>query len=224
MRGEVTARYRKAALLCVIAGVHLALLWNIDVGKRAGLRKAEEAAAILYFIEIPEPDSPPFTTPDLSQPGLSFVAPRIGSEAAGRDAITLLPEFEGAVVDWDAESRRIAGELVARQSAEEKLRKLDRPPAGLGPPPAGLGPPPPESSRPKAGDTQRFEGGEVITWINDRCYYTNQNFSTPFLAGAPVGSSDLRVQRPVCKAGAAGEPQMTFEEWKKKKGEPPDKR
>ncbi|MEO8307050.1 MAG: hypothetical protein ABI616_03295 [Pseudomonadota bacterium] len=26
----------------------------------------------------------------------------------------------------------------------------------------------------KAGDTEHFEGGKVITWINERCYLTNQ--------------------------------------------------
>ena len=26
----------------------------------------------------------------------------------------------------------------------------------------------------KAGDTEHFEGGEVITWVNERCYYSNR--------------------------------------------------
>jgi hypothetical protein len=26
----------------------------------------------------------------------------------------------------------------------------------------------------KAGDTEHFDGGEVITWVNERCYYTNR--------------------------------------------------
>ncbi len=34
---------------------------------------------------------------------------------------------------------------------------------------------PDKSKQPhKAGDTEHFEGGEVITWLNERCYVSNR--------------------------------------------------
>jgi hypothetical protein len=208
---EISARSRKAALLCAIAGVHVVLLWSIDLGT-PGVRMVEKAATVLFFIEIPEPDAATASAPDMPQPRISFVEPHIESES-DPEVITLLPESDESSVDWNAESRRIAGEVVARRNAEEKFRSLDRPPAGMGPPP-------PKASRHQAGDTERFEGGEILTWVNDRCYYTNQNYRSPYWAGYGFGSG-VQLQRPVCKGGPPAEPQITFEEWRKKKGEPP---
>jgi hypothetical protein len=76
-----------------------------------------------------------------------------------------------------------------------------------------MGPPPPNSSRHKLGDSQHFEGGEIITWVGPGCYYSNQN--------APIAAfgQALRLQLPVCTGagGAGGKPFPTIEEWKKER-------
>lgn len=205
MRVKVDARLRKAALLCSIATVHLLLIWNIDAGDGPGSHRAGEAPGILFFIEVPESAAAPSAARDPWQPRLTIIEPRLGSEASNRGDATLLAESS---VDWNAEAGRVAGDVAEQSSAKEKYRPLDRLPPGMGPPP-------PKSSRRQFGDTQRFEGGEIITWINERCYYTSRNYGSAGLASG----SDLQLQRPVCKAAASAEPQLTFEEWRKKKGD-----
>lgn len=52
-----------------------------------------------------------------------------------------------------------------------------------------------ESGKPKRGDTQRLEGGQVITWIDENCYY-----ASPPPSFDPGASTRLWV--PTCKPGA----------------------
>jgi hypothetical protein len=76
-------------------------------------------------------------------------------------AITVPP------IDWDAEG---AGSVrnASRDAAREKPQpSLDSKPRVLVLPDKSKLPP-------KAGDTEHFEGGEVITWINEICHYTNR--------------------------------------------------
>jgi hypothetical protein len=87
---------------------------------------------------------------------------------------------------------------------EKQLRSFDQRPAGMGPPP-------PKSSLHKLGDSQHFEGGEIITWIGEGCYYSNQN---PHIAA--FGPA-LRLQLPTCTGAGGGKPLPTLEEWKKER-------
>jgi len=63
------------------------------------------------------------------------------------------------------------------------------------------------------GDSQHFEGGVIIDWVNNRCYYSNQN--APVAAFGPA----LRLQIPTCTGagGAGGKPLPSLEEWKKER-------
>ena len=45
----------------------------------------------------------------------------------------------------------------------------------------------------KAGDSERTEGGETITWINETCYISNRPAPPPTMAG------EFQMLRPVCK-------------------------
>jgi hypothetical protein len=76
-----------------------------------------------------------------------------------------------------------------------------------------MGPLPPKRSGHKLGDSEHFEGGVIIDWVNNRCYYSNQN--APIAAFGPA----LRLQIPTCTgAGAASAiPLQSFEEWKKER-------
>jgi hypothetical protein len=76
-------------------------------------------------------------------------------------AITIAP------IDWHAEGARSARNAYKDTARENPEPLLDSKPKILVLPD--------KSNLPhKKGDTEKFEGGEVITWINERCYYTNR--------------------------------------------------
>jgi hypothetical protein len=196
-------------LLCVILGAHLLLFRLVSVGDNPrSLRRSEEALGILFFVELPKPNDTQPATRSSSKRPISTYDPSIKSSAARDNTITLPPEIEGADarIDWHAEASRVASDAARRMSEEKKLRSLDRPPAGMGPPP-------PKSSIHKRGDSQHFEGGEIITWIGKGCYYSNQNAHIPAFGPA------LRLQLPTCTGAGdgGGKPLPSFEEWKKER-------
>jgi hypothetical protein len=202
--------FRRCALLCVILGAHLLLFWLISVNHDPrSMRRSEETAGILFFVDLPKPDDTQPSTHSSSRRPISTYDPSLESAAARDDTITLPPEIEEtrARIDWDAEASRVASDVARSMGEEKKFRSLDQHPAGMGPPP-------PKSSRHKLGDSQHFEGGEIITWINGGCYYSNQNM--PIAAFGPA----LRLQLPICTGaggGGGGKPLPSLEEWKKER-------
>ena len=194
--------FRKCALLFVILGAHLLLLWLISVNDNLrSVRRSEEEPGILFIVELPKPT--------YSQPSAHSSSKRPMSTYDPPDnTITLSPEIAGtdALIDWDAEAGRVASDVAKRIDEEKPFRSLDQHPAGMGPPP-------PNSSTHKRGDSQHFEGGEIVTWINKGCYYSNQN--------APIAAfgQALRLQIPTCTGagGTGGKPLPSLEEWKKER-------
>jgi hypothetical protein len=166
-----------------------------------GARTTEDSPGILFFVELPKPNDTQPSTHSSSKRPISTYDPSLNT-------ITMPPEIEGtnALIDWDAEASRVAIDVVKRIGEEKKLRSLDQHPAGMGPPP-------PKSSIHKLGDSQHFEGGEIITWIGKGCYYSNQD--------APIAAfgQALRLQRPICTGagGGGGKPFPSIEEWKKER-------
>jgi hypothetical protein len=194
--------FKRCALLGAILGAHLLLLSRISVNDHSrGVRRLEKAPATLFFVDLPEPDE--------IQPSTHFFDPSPERTAPRDSPITLPPKIEetNAFIDWDAEASRLAADAARRMSEEEKpFRSLD---SRL----AGLGPPPPRSSVHRRGDSQHFEGGEIVTWIGKGCYYSNQNMPI-----AAFGQA-LRLQIPTCTGagGDGGKRLPTFEEWKKER-------
>ena len=194
--------FRGCALLCVILGAHLLVFSLISVSSSPrGARTTEDSPGILFFVELPKPNDTQPSTHSSSKRPISTYDPSLNT-------ITMPPEIEGtnALIDWDAEASRVAIDVVKRIGEEKKLRSLDQHPAGMGPPP-------PKSSIHKLGDSQHFEGGEIITWIGKGCYYSNQD--------APIAAfgQALRLQRPICTGagGGGGKPFPSIEEWKKER-------
>lgn len=204
--GRLVLTFRKCALLCVILAAHLVLvrLLSLRDGPRE-VKTSEAAAATLFFVDSPDPRDTPLSTRPGSERAISIGEAFLASQVAPDSMITLPSEIDeaGAVIDWDAEASRVASDAVRRMDDEKKYRALDQHPAGMGPPP-------PKSSRHQLGDSQRFEGGVIIDWINDRCYYSNQD--APIAAFGPA----LRLQLPTCKA-AGGDSLPSFEAWKKER-------
>ena len=204
--------FRRCALLCVILGAHLLVFSLISVSYNPrSVRRSEEAPGILFFVELPKPKDTRPSTHSSSKRPISTYDPSLKSRVAPDDTIALSPEIEGtdALIDWDAEVSRVAIDVVRRMGEEKKLRSLDQHPAGMGPPP-------PKPSLFKLGDSEHFEGGVIIDWINNRCYYSNQN--------APVAAfgQALRLQIPTCtgrspSGKSSGKPLPSLEEWKKER-------
>jgi hypothetical protein len=196
---------RRCALLCVILGAHLLLLRLTSVSDNfRGVRRSEDAPGILFFVDLPKPDD---TQPSMQSSSTrldSTYDPSLESRAAHDDTITLPPEIDetGALIDWGAEASRVARDAVRRMGEENKLRSLDHHPAGMGPPP-------PRRSDHELGDSEHFEGGVIIDWVDHRCYYSNQD--APVAAFGPA----LRLQIPTCTGAGSGKPLPGLEEWKK---------
>jgi hypothetical protein len=201
--------FRRCALLCAILGAHLLVFSLISVSDNPrSVRTSENSPGILFFVELTKPHDTQPSTHSSSKRPISTYDPSLKSRFAPDNTITLSPEIEGAnaLIDWDAEASRVAIDVVRRMGEEKKLRSLDQHPAGMGPPP-------PKSSIHKLGDSQHFEGGEIITWVGPGCYYSNQN--VPIAAFGPA----LRLQLPICTGarGGGGKPFPSIEEWKKER-------
>jgi hypothetical protein len=193
--------FRRCALLSVILGAHLLLFSLISVHENPrGVRSPEEPPAILFFVDLPNPQP---STPSSSRRPLK-------SSSAPANTITLAAEIEAtdARIDWDAEASRVADDAARLMAEDKKPRSLDSRPAGMGPPP-------PKRSYHQLGDSAQFEGGEIITWISGGCYYSNQNEHIDAFGPA------LRLQLPICTGAAGGgirgKPLPSLEEWKKER-------
>jgi hypothetical protein len=76
-------------------------------------------------------------------------------------------------IDWNAERNRAAEQRANKEFAEPAQRPLISKPKVMELPKKKV--------EHKPGDTQRFDDGEIITWISDKCYVTNREPVTPRL-------------------------------------------
>lgn len=76
-------------------------------------------------------------------------------------------------IDWASEREHAAERRAGREFAEPAERPLLSKPKAMELPKVK-----PEHKR---GDTQRFDDGEIRTWVNDKCYVTNREPPTPRL-------------------------------------------
>jgi hypothetical protein len=88
--------------------------------------------------------------------------------------------------DWREFGSQAIQSTIGKQGEEEGHRSLMSKPK--------IAELPRDSSQPsifktpafKAGDKQHFEGGEIITWESDRCYYTNRQIGSVLSSKSPV--------------------------------------
>ena len=196
-------------MLCLILGAHLLLFYLISMSdRRRSQQRDEDDLATLFLIDLSDPDDTQPTTKSSSRRPISTRDPSVESKAAREDTISLPTQVEGTdtFIDWDAEASRVARDAAVRMGDEKKLRALDQHPAGMAPPP-------PKDSLRRLGDSEHYEGGVIIDWISNRCYYSNQD--------APIAAfgQALRLQLPTCtgRGTASAEPLQTFEEWRKER-------
>jgi hypothetical protein len=110
------------------------------------------------------------------------------------DMSAAAPQILAPEVDWIAEGQRTAQDYISRTTRADSLRALDRPSTG----PRLLRSP---SRVHQLGDTDHFDGGEIIDWINDRCYYSNRDPSgnLPPMHGVTGLAPAYLTGEPICK-------------------------
>jgi hypothetical protein len=159
----------------------------------------------MMLLDLSKPADTQRSTLSSSKRVMSTYDPTLESRVEPDNSITPPPEIEAtdARIDWDAEAGRVASDVVRRMDQGGKLRSFDEQAAGMGPLP-------PKPSRHELGDGLHLEGGVIIDWVNQRCYYSNQDAHVDAFGPA------LRLQLPTCTgASAGGRPLPTLEEWKK---------
>jgi hypothetical protein len=159
-------RITALALACAVNALFLSL-WLFS---RARIAPEAVATAMIWM-------TAPLQRPPLPQ---SLVRESRAASAA-RIPVPIIespvPELSTAItvppIDWYAEGARSAREVFKDQLRETPEPSLDSKPQALVLPD--------RSNLPhKAGDTEHFEGGEVITWVNERCYYSNRPSAISF--------------------------------------------
>ncbi len=98
-----------------------------------------------------------------------------------------------------AEAQRAALDVLARQDRKASQR-------AFGSIPKGMDLPRPKDEGPRRGQTWRFDDGETITWISDRCYYTNRD---PAHSPGLITGLQQPLPHPICKPPPAVAPPVT---------------
>lgn len=164
----IDARVKGLVLICVVVvhGVALVAVFELHVPLR---ENAAQFVSTIFFVEERKRKEPAkarreprrsveerphsTTTTDLDKAD-SFSLPPLGT-------------------DWNAEREKIAGDIVGREAARANERSLLSRPKVIELPPPG--------SRHKPGDSQHFDDGEIITWLDEDCYATNRPHDGPQL-------------------------------------------
>jgi hypothetical protein len=150
------------------AGVQSYMVWlRLQAPDRQVLRDAAAADSRTPFRR---PRAPPATLPPPQAP------------VDRQDSTAITPSERP--IDWSAEATRSAANVVQQQADAQSRPSLQSSPRVL--------PLPPTSAAVQPGETQRFAGGEVITWVNGRCFYR-----VPRSEAWQPGSPGLFL--PVCK-------------------------
>jgi hypothetical protein len=183
-------RITALALACVANAALFGLLWS-SRSERAFV----EAVPVMIWITATERSRPPPPPAPLPAPRKARAAnpgqlplPVVIAPAPERStAITVPP------IDWYAEGLRAARNAVPEVAREKPGPSLDSKPQALELPDSSDVP-----HRP--GDSERGDGGVVITWINETCYYRSDPLEN--MMGDPH-----KLKLPVCKARSMKERQ-----------------
>jgi hypothetical protein len=177
-----THRITALALACAVNALFLSL-WLFS---RARVSPEAVATAMIWVTtQLPRPSSPaPRPRKEQKSRATSSMrmpVPIVESRAPGRStAITVPP------VDWYAEGALSVSGLFRDEARQRPDPSLDSKPQALVLPDS--------SNRPhKPGDSEQFEGGVVITWINETCYYRSEPLEN--MMGDPH-----KLKLPTCKA------------------------
>jgi hypothetical protein len=178
---KVEVRVVALALACGANASLFLLMWFAHTSE-----SPEPVAPSMIWMSMPVPVQPTPVPPPPDQPRSRapardrLPAPIVVSPSPEQSTAITLPR-----IDWYAESARAARKAFPDNAQVKPDTSQDSKPKDQGP---GL------SSAPhKAGDSERRDGGETITWINETCYISNRPVAPPTMAG------EFQMLRPVCK-------------------------
>jgi hypothetical protein len=173
------------AVLLAVSGLHVALVIALISVAKVRLRLASAPHPIELLVLHPNA-SPAISKPP---PLLDRARKADPTTVPPPPALTIVPLDSptvdaGPAVDWTSEAQRVAQERVAKGDPNDRFRSFLKHPQGIETPPI-------DTNHHAAGESQHYEGGEVITWLNDRCYYTSK--------GTPDPHSGMPTTQKVCK-------------------------
>ena len=181
-RAYPTERWRAAVFFAVVC-LHLLVGLLIFTASRISfpkLRSEQDTPLILLQFFGPKHPSSETQSPKAILKGKQE-EPEIPFQSTARgQASVVAPAPNKAItlpyVDWGAEVEAVRNQRLDSKEMESRMKNL------AGPSDAQL-----EWSRNNVplvhdhhelGDTKRVEGGEVITWENDKCYWTTKGITT----------------------------------------------
>ena len=113
---------------------------------------------------------------------------------APADVSAAAPQELAPGIDWMAEAQHGAQDYISRTTRGDSHRAMDGPSSAL------------KLLRSRAqihrlGDTEHYDGGEIIDWIDDRCYYSNRdpNGNLPPMRGVTGLAPLYMTGKPICK-------------------------
>lgn len=184
-RGNHAVRATALALAAAVNALFLSL-WLIS---RVDPVRESVVQAMIWISasQPPLPPPPPVPNEPRVPSAVRFPLPAL---------ITPTPEQSTAItvppIDWYAEGLRSARNAFPDEVREKPAPSLDSKPQALVLPD--------KSRQPhKFGDVEHYEGGEIITWINETCFISNKPSEGGF-GGLSDRSIAPRLKVPTCKA------------------------
>lgn len=167
---------RTIAVILVVLSHAGAIYWfHMAVRiKRAGQEQTHWRGELIFIaVESDRSNKPPTAATSRRVRRYQMQKPdeRAGFQTSFDD-VSQPPDSDKSI-DWFAQGTAAANSIVARQNTEQASRSLDSKPNVIELPT--------ERIRRREGTTQRLGDGEMITWIDERCYVTNRASPGPQL-------------------------------------------
>jgi len=161
-----------AATLLIVATVHVAII--LLIGRIPGMPLESTMEIVSTMIVIDSIGRATTRQPTQPRRNVPRVAKRSNAVIERKD-VSLPITSQG--VDWHAEGASAAADVVARQAIEVMRHPVSRHNERVEVEPGLTRHDPIFSPQEHVrGETQRFDDGELVTWIDDRCYATNKDF------------------------------------------------
>jgi hypothetical protein len=164
-------RFSLLAMVCLAHALLIAFLLASSRFETQHLSRERRLGADLIFLQLNHPTLPSHQ---------SNSTMREPAAPAHRSALAISPSVPPSAspssmlsgpIDWAEEAKRVARDHVQRQARAVEYRSFSAHERGV-----RLTD---QDATQRRDESQSFQGGEVITWINDRCFVTNRGW-TPF--------------------------------------------
>jgi hypothetical protein len=167
-------RTGKVAIFLSIAAVHVAIVVMSKRLYRAPV--IENRFSTWVAVDAGTDDAE--DSLEIAEPSNRFQAVTASEPSIGIDASSKPIDNAGSLPDWREFGSQAIQSTIGKQGEEEGRRSLMSKPKTVEAPRDSSQPSIFKTPAFKAGDTQHFEDGEIITWDSDRCYYTNRQIGS----------------------------------------------